>query len=90
MRLAIHQPNFFPWVGLFHKIACVDSFMFFDHVQAPNGKSWLSRNRILLNGKRDQDDDSEEAAYDQQIHKTPHSKAREETYSRQDQPQRCV
>jgi hypothetical protein len=51
MRLAIHQPNFFPWVGLFHKIACVDTFMFFDHVQAPNGKSWLSRNRILLNGE---------------------------------------
>jgi hypothetical protein len=51
MRLAIHQPNFFPWVGLFHKIACVDSFMFFDHVQAPNGKSWLSRNKILLNGE---------------------------------------
>ena len=51
MRLAIHQPNFFPWVGLFHRIACVDRFMFFDHVQAPNGKSWLSRNKILLNGE---------------------------------------
>ncbi len=51
MRLAIHQPNFFPWVGLFHKIASVDRFMFFDHVQAPNGRNWLSRNKILLNGE---------------------------------------
>ena len=50
MRLAIHQPNFFPWLGLFHKIASVDRFMFFDHVQAPDGKSWLSRNRILIDG----------------------------------------
>src|SRR5438477_6310656 len=51
MRLAIHQPNFFPWIGLFHKISCVDRFMFFDHVQAPQGKSWLSRNKILIDGE---------------------------------------
>ena len=51
MRLAIHQPNFFPWIGLFHKIASVDRFMFFDHVQASQGKSWLSRNRILIDGE---------------------------------------
>ena len=51
MITAIHQPNFLPWLGLFHRISLVDTFVFFDHVQAMNGKSWLSRNKILLNGK---------------------------------------
>ena len=47
----MHQPNFFPWLGLFHRIALVDKFIFFDHVQAQRGKSWLSRNKILLYGE---------------------------------------
>jgi hypothetical protein len=51
MRAAIHQPNFLPWLGLFHRIAHVDRFVFFDHVQALRGKSWLSRNRILIQGE---------------------------------------
>ena len=51
MRVAIHQPNFFPWAGIFHRIARVDKFIFFDHVQAVRGKSWLSRNKILLNSE---------------------------------------
>lgn len=51
MKLSIHQPDFFPWLGLFHKIAHSERFIVFDHVQAPRGKSWLTRNRILLNGE---------------------------------------
>ena len=51
MRIAIHQPNFFPWLGFFHKIQLVDVFVFFDHVQMMRGKSWLSRNQILLERK---------------------------------------
>jgi hypothetical protein len=51
MRVGIHQPNFLPWLGLFHRIANVDRFVFFDHVQALRGKSWLSRNRILVQGE---------------------------------------
>ena len=50
MKLSIHQPDFWPWAGLFNKIACSDKFVVFDCVQAPRGKSWLTRNRILLNG----------------------------------------
>ena len=50
MKLSIHQPDFWPWAGLFHKIACSDKFVIFDSVQAPRGKSWLTRNQILLNG----------------------------------------
>lgn len=51
MRVAIHQPNFLPWLGIFHRAAMVDRFVFFDHVQAMRGKSWLTRNRILVQGQ---------------------------------------
>ena len=48
MKVTIHQPNFMPWLGLFHKAAMVDRFVVFDHVQAMGGSSWLTRNRILV------------------------------------------
>jgi hypothetical protein len=48
--VAIHQPNFMPWMGIFHRIAMVDRFVIFDHVQAMGGRSWLSRNRVLIQG----------------------------------------
>jgi WbqC-like protein family len=51
MRVAIHQPNFMPWLGIFHRAAMVDRFVYFDHVQALRGKSWLTRNRILVQGE---------------------------------------
>ena len=51
MRLSIHQPDFFPWLGFFHKIFHSERFIVFDHVQAPRGKSWLTRNQIILNGE---------------------------------------
>lgn len=49
-RVAIHQPNYLPWLGYFHKIACVDHFVFLDDVQLPLGKSYCSRVRILRTG----------------------------------------
>ena len=48
MRAAIHQPDFMPWLGFFHKLSLVDTFIVFDHVQISMGKSWSSRNRVLL------------------------------------------
>lgn len=51
MKVAIHQPNFMPWLGIFHRAAMVDRFVYFDHVQALRGKSWLTRNRILVQGE---------------------------------------
>jgi hypothetical protein len=52
MFVALHQPNFVPWLGFFHKMSQVERFVFFDNVPAPQGKSWLSRNCINLNGKQ--------------------------------------
>lgn len=51
MTTCIHQPDFVPWLGFFNKIKSSNCFIIFDHVQASQGKSWLSRNRILLNGE---------------------------------------
>lgn len=41
--VAIHQPNFMPWLGYFHKMSMVDEFVLFDDVQVPQGKSFASR-----------------------------------------------
>lgn len=49
MKIAIHQPNFIPWIGFFDKINSVDKFVLFDHVQVSRGKSWFNRNRIQFN-----------------------------------------
>lgn len=46
MTVAIHQPNFLPWIGYFHKILLSDSFVFFDDVQFPRGKSFGYRTSI--------------------------------------------
>ncbi len=55
MKIAIHQPNYLPWMGYFEKIASVDVFVFLDDVQysnqgghnrnvikSPNGKKYLT------------------------------------------------
>jgi hypothetical protein len=49
MKAAIHQPNFFPWLGYFNKIKSVDLFVFFDNVQRQQGKSWISRVKVANN-----------------------------------------
>jgi hypothetical protein len=41
-----------PWLGIFHRASMVDRFVYFDHVQALRGKSWLTRNRIAVQGER--------------------------------------
>ena len=45
--VAIHQPNFFPWLGYFAKIASSDVFIFFDDVQFPK-TGGTSSNRVKL------------------------------------------
>jgi hypothetical protein len=43
--LTAHQPVYLPWLGLFHKIALADSFVYFDDVQYQD-KDWNNRNKI--------------------------------------------
>lgn len=40
-----HQPTYLPWLGLFHKIALCDVFIFMDDVQYLSG-DWNNRNKI--------------------------------------------
>ncbi len=45
MILTAHQPVYLPWLGLFHKIALADKFVFFNQVQYLP-KDWMNRNKI--------------------------------------------
>jgi len=50
MKTGIHQPNFLPWIGYFDRMVKSEQFIYFDHVQRPNGKSWLTRVKALNRG----------------------------------------
>ena len=42
---AVHQPNYLPWIGYFHKILKSDFFIFLDHVEYSR-RSFINRNRV--------------------------------------------
>ncbi len=45
MKVAIHQPQFFPYPGFFHKVSSADAFVIMDDVQYD--KRFTNRNKIL-------------------------------------------
>lgn len=49
MIVAIHQPNYAPWLGYFHKIARADCFVFLDDAQFSKG-SYTNRVQIARGG----------------------------------------
>ena len=49
MIIAIHQPNYLPWLGYFAKIARADVFVFLDDVQYSKG-SYTNRVQIARGG----------------------------------------
>lgn len=52
---AIHQPNFFPWLGYFDKLKTADVFVFLDAVDYPKSGSgmgsWSNRVRVDIQGE---------------------------------------
>jgi hypothetical protein len=50
--VAIHQPNYLPWLPYFRKIVNSDIFVFFDNVQMPGGKSFVNRVSINISGNQ--------------------------------------
>lgn len=50
--VAIHQPNYLPWLGFFHKLVHSDVFVVLDDVQIQKTRSsWVNRTQILAAGK---------------------------------------
>jgi len=50
MKVAIMQPYFFPYIGYFQLITAADVFIVYDNIKYTK-KGWISRNRMLQNGK---------------------------------------
>lgn len=49
MKIAIMQPYFFPYIGYFQLISCVDLFIIYDNIKYTK-KGWINRNRFLRDG----------------------------------------
>lgn len=46
--VVIHQPDFMPYIGFFHRLLHADLFILLDHVQFVSGssRSWMNRDKI--------------------------------------------
>ena len=46
MKAVIHQPNYFPYAGFFHKLSLADTFVIMDNTQYD--KKFTNRNKIIV------------------------------------------
>ncbi len=51
MKVAIHQPNYLPWIGFFNKVSMADTYVILDSVQFERD-SFTNRNKIRLPDSR--------------------------------------
>lgn len=51
MRIAIHQPHFFPWTGYLDKMVKVDAFVILDEVQLENSSRMFRNQFLAKNGE---------------------------------------
>lgn len=51
--IAIHQPNFLPWLGWFDKLHRADKFVILDDVQFPKSGAgtWINRVQVIIAGR---------------------------------------
>ena len=52
MRVAIHQPEFAPWLGYFHKMHSADVYVFLDNVQFK--KRYFENRNYLRDSDKDE------------------------------------
>lgn len=52
VTVAIHQPNYLPWLGYFGKMPRCDVFVFLDHVALSQGASYTQRVEVMNGGGR--------------------------------------
>ncbi len=51
MKIAIHQPHCFPWLGYLHKLASVDRFVVLDSTQFMK-QEWQNRNYLIAGDEK--------------------------------------
>ena len=52
MRVGIHQPVLFPWLGVFDKISRCDCYVYLDHVRSSTTQVLVKRVKVIISGRQ--------------------------------------